>query len=156
MAKFLIDYRGILLDQAVRERLYKRRYTGAIFLSLQDKQGMTPLHEAIQQGNETISLLLIDRGADIFAVDGDLATPLHFCAQEGHNTIGQAILQKALEMGEKERVTQCRNAERATCLHLAVDSGHFEMAKLCIQMGVPVRRKLSSLVIYIIFLLIFL
>ena len=31
MAKFLIDYTGILLDQAVRERLYKRRCTDAIF-----------------------------------------------------------------------------------------------------------------------------
>ncbi|KAE8386173.1 ankyrin repeat-containing domain protein [Aspergillus alliaceus] len=45
-----------------------------------DKDGRTPLHDAIRVGVENVACLLIDRGADINATDKDGRTPLHDAA----------------------------------------------------------------------------
>ena len=48
--------------------------------------GGTPLHYAVGEGRNEIAKLLIAKGANVNAKDGNGSTPLHYAAEEGLNT----------------------------------------------------------------------
>ena len=49
--------------------------------------GMTPLHQAIMDGNFAAVRLLVLHGADVNRKDDDTWTPLHAACSEGHADI---------------------------------------------------------------------
>ncbi|KIN00709.1 hypothetical protein OIDMADRAFT_124708, partial [Oidiodendron maius Zn] len=44
----------------------------------------TPLHLAALNGRDKIARMLLEKGADIQAKDGDQETPLHLACSKGH------------------------------------------------------------------------
>ena len=48
---------------------------------------MTPLHQAVLDGNMAAARLLIRHGADVNKLDEDTWTPLHAACAEGHTEI---------------------------------------------------------------------
>ena len=105
---------------------------------------MTPLHESIQQHCPDISARLIQVGASIAAEDAEGATPLHYAAQEGAIEIGKQLYTAAAATGVQRNLVERRNNENGTCLHLAVESGYHEMARLCIRMGADVNAEMNN------------
>lgn len=83
-------------------------------------------------------------GADITAEDSEGATPLHYAAQEGATEIGKQLYSVAAASGVQRQLVDRRNNENGTCLHLAVESGHDDMAKLCIQMGADINAEMNN------------
>lgn len=61
-------------------------------LGVRDDFERTPLHTAAEAGRPDLIALLLERGADVFAVDLDGRTPLHVAAAEGHAAAIAALL----------------------------------------------------------------
>lgn len=66
--------------------------------SKDDDFGYTPLHAAISEEHNEISLLLIENGADIRAQDSEGLTPLHYAAEYDVLSVADAILKKNPEV----------------------------------------------------------
>ena len=58
-------------------------YLNAFYLTA----GLTPLHQAVLDGNESAVRLLVAHGAAINKQDDDSWTPLHAACAEGHANI---------------------------------------------------------------------
>lgn len=56
------------------------------------RDGLTPLHLAIQMGRADVAKLLIECGADVNARDSDGRTPLHYAALQGQTSTAEALL----------------------------------------------------------------
>ncbi|XP_071079655.1 protein phosphatase 1 regulatory subunit 27-like [Haliotis cracherodii] len=56
--------------------------------------GLTPLHQAVLDGNCDAVRLLVNHGADVNMLDGDHWTPLHAACAEGHADIVRFLLKK--------------------------------------------------------------
>ena len=54
-----------------------------------DITGMTPLHQAVLDGNFSAVRMLIRHGADVNRQDDDSWTPLHAACAEGHADIAR-------------------------------------------------------------------
>ncbi|KAK3093691.1 hypothetical protein FSP39_018947 [Pinctada imbricata] len=54
--------------------------------------GLTPLHQAVLDGNITAVRLLIQHGAEVNRQDEDSWTPLHAACAEGHADIARLLL----------------------------------------------------------------
>jgi len=48
-----------------------------------DKDGLTPLHVALQSGDMELALLLIEHGADVTAQKKGRVTPMHLASHNG-------------------------------------------------------------------------
>ena len=57
----------------------------------------TPLHAAVAGGHVDVSLLLIERGADVSAGDAGGHTPLHIAAEAGYLPIVKALLARGAD-----------------------------------------------------------
>jgi ankyrin repeat protein len=57
----------------------------------------TPLHAAVAGGHVDLSLMLIERGADVHAKDAGGHTPLHIAAEAGYLPIVQALLDRGAD-----------------------------------------------------------
>merc|ERR1719383_1096773 len=59
--------------------------------------GMTPLHQAVLDGNFEAVRLLLRNGADINKLDEDCWTPLHAACAEGHVDIVKYLLDEGAD-----------------------------------------------------------
>jgi ankyrin repeat protein len=57
----------------------------------------TPLHAAVAGGHVDVSLLLIERGADVNAADAGGHTPLHIAAEGGYLPVVRALLARGAD-----------------------------------------------------------
>ncbi|KAL2196654.1 ankyrin repeat-containing domain protein [Corynascus similis CBS 632.67] len=57
--------------------------------------GRTPLHLAVCNGNEAMTLLLLESCADVARQDSSGCTPLHLAAEAGHDAIVKMLLSKS-------------------------------------------------------------
>ncbi|KAL4237944.1 hypothetical protein ACF0H5_002654 [Mactra antiquata] len=69
-----------------------RRASLQVDISGINDAGLTPLHQAVLDGNESAVRLLVSHGADINKQDDDSWTPLHAACAEGHADIVQFLL----------------------------------------------------------------
>ena len=67
-------------------------------VSAVQEDGMTPLHFAAQNGHETLTRLLIEKGADVSAADEDEWTPLHRAARRGHEAVARLLIEKGADV----------------------------------------------------------
>ncbi|XP_020632929.1 transient receptor potential cation channel subfamily A member 1-like isoform X2 [Orbicella faveolata] len=106
----------------------------------QDNQKFSPLHLATQRGRLDIIKLLFAHGADLRAQNDEHETVLHVAAREGWDEVLRYLLQRASMTGIScKDLVNSENHESKSCLHLAVDGGHVEAAKICIEYGADVR-----------------
>ncbi|MCA1648709.1 MAG: ankyrin repeat domain-containing protein [Acidobacteria bacterium] len=83
----------------------------------------TPLHAAVAGGHVDVSLLLIERGADVNAVDAGGYTPLHIAAEAGYAPVVQALLARDAD-------PHAVDAEDKTPLSRAAARNHAEIVDL--------------------------
>ena len=58
------------------------------------KHRMTPLHIACMRGNLELSTFLINRGADVLAIDGHSNTVLHYAASSNNADLLRHLLKR--------------------------------------------------------------
>ena len=63
-------------------------------VSSEDKDGMTPLHIACQNGHTKIAGLLLDRGTDIYHKNAEGSTPLDLAVKARRNETVRHLLSK--------------------------------------------------------------
>ena len=83
----------------------------------------TPLHAGIAGGHVDVSLLLIERGADVKIADADGHAPLHIAAEGGYLPVAKALLERGAD-------PHAVDAEDRTPLSRAAARGHTEIVDL--------------------------
>ncbi|KAK5666769.1 palmitoyltransferase akr1 [Batrachochytrium dendrobatidis] len=97
-----------------------------------DSENCTPLHWAAINNHLAVAKYLVDRGAQVDAIGGDLsATPLHWAARTGHVQIVSFLHRRGAN-------PELCDGQGYNALHLAVHAGHLMMIVLLISLGVDV------------------
>ncbi|OCB84736.1 ankyrin [Sanghuangporus baumii] len=96
-------------------------------------QGMTPLHYAASKNHIDIGKLLIEKGADYNARNNANQLPLHRAATTGSTGFVHLLLHPP-EGRPKPRLNTGDRVGN-TPLHLAMESGHAEVAVMLIEVG---------------------
>lgn len=106
-------------------RLYIRDDPKAV--RARDARGDTPLHIAAIWGFYDIAKLLIDKGADVNAVDdGHRAMPLHFAAFNGRVKIAALLLKHGARINAPENMGR-------TPLHIAAGRGFWNVVEFLLK-----------------------
>lgn len=100
----------------------------------EEKFGFTPLHKAASKGQTDICKLLIEKGADIHAIDNSHRTPLHLASSNGHIGVTKLLIGKGADIYKRDR-------DGGTNLHIAALGGHPKMIKLFIDRGIDLNAQ---------------
>ncbi|KAG4433881.1 hypothetical protein IFR05_010640 [Cadophora sp. M221] len=84
-------------------------------INSKDKLGLTPLHIAARDGNNSIVTTLLEHHPEVTAVDKDGDTPLHLAGRNGHSDVVETLLLK-----DSKSVVNMKNENDETPLHHAV------------------------------------
>jgi len=104
-------------------------------VNVRDGEGKTPLHHAVLGGHPGVAELLLDRGADISAVDAWNYTPLHHAAYQGDAPLVALLLARGADV-------MAREAQGRTPLYLAVNWGrNVEAVSRLIAAGADVNDR---------------
>jgi hypothetical protein len=101
-----------------------------------DDAGRTPLHWAVRGASVSMLALLVDKGAEVNAVDRGGSAPLHSLASAG-NAEGLRLL---LDRGAEVNLA---SAQGETALHLAAVAGRVEAVRLLIARKADIERANS-------------
>ncbi|KAJ3414182.1 hypothetical protein HDV05_006887 [Chytridiales sp. JEL 0842] len=105
---------------------------GEVTANSRDAENCTALHWAAINNHLGVARLLIDKGAEVDAIGGDLlATPLHWAARSGHVQMVTFLIKKGAQPSLKDN--QGYNA-----LHLAAHAGHAMMILYLLASGMDV------------------
>lgn len=83
----------------------------------------TPLHAGVAGGHVDVSLLLIERGADVVIADAGGHTPFHIAAEGGYLPVAKALLERGAD-------PHAVDAEDRTPLSRAAARGHTDIVDL--------------------------
>lgn len=96
-----------------------------------DSETVTLLHWAAINNRRDIMGYLLERGAMVDAVGGELnATPLHWATRQGH--LGACV--QLMQAGADPSL---RDSEGCSCIHIAAQFGHTAILAYFIARGVP-------------------
>ena len=93
--------------------------------------GLLPLHQAAVTGQSAMCELLLERGAQIDAVDDNDSTALHYAAAAGALATVQVLLKSRANV-------KARQAQGLTPAHWAAHKGHADVLALLLDHGTPV------------------
>ncbi len=97
-----------------------------------DRNGLLPLHIAVQYGQLRAAKLLMKRmGRKVHALDNNKTTPLHLAAQYGRGVLAMRLI----DLNAK---VNARNGDGLTPLHYAAGGGHLDLVELLIESGAKV------------------
>ena len=71
--------------------------SGMVDVNCKGEFQLTPMHRAAWNGNKNVMQLLLDRGAELNAVDQDGWTPLHGATLHGHKDVVQLLLERGAD-----------------------------------------------------------
>ncbi|KAJ3262043.1 hypothetical protein HK103_003886 [Boothiomyces macroporosus] len=112
---------------------------GKVLVSDRDSGNVTALHWAAINNHVNVAKYLLDRGAELDALGGDLiATPFHWAARSGHVQMVTLLYSKGANLYIKD--SQGYNA-----LHLAVHAGHAMMIVYLLSIGMDVDSRDSMM-----------
>jgi hypothetical protein len=89
----------------------------------------TALHAAACEGNEKITRLLLEAGANPNARDKEGATPLHIAVQHGN------AIEVAIALIEKGADVNAQESNGQTPLHRAANYGHKDACRILVERG---------------------
>lgn len=99
----------------------------------------TPLHYAAQQGQTSVAGLLIDKGADVHAVNSNGNSPLSLAARMGHTDTARLLIDRGASVNEDEAWWEKAPLHDAgSPLYEAAGSGHTDTILLLIDRGASV------------------
>lgn len=127
------------LVQAIQDRnlhLARQLISHGSNVNQHTPQGATPLHYAARSGQITITLLLLQQGADPQALYQSEWTPLHFAAKGGHVDVAKLLLKYGTSVNGLER--------KITPLHIAVQEHHGRMASFLLAHGAMVEATFKE------------
>lgn len=96
-----------------------------------NKLGESPMHLAAGKGWAEVIGALLDRGADVNAVDDDKWTPLHQASLEGKKDVVDLLLARGAALNP-------RNKRGDSPIHSALLRGHLDVVLLLIERGADV------------------
>uniref|UniRef100_A0A8C9ZU57 Ankyrin repeat domain 52a n=1 Tax=Sander lucioperca TaxID=283035 RepID=A0A8C9ZU57_SANLU len=96
-------------------------------VNAKDHVWLTPLHRAAASRNEMVKLLL-NKGANLSAIDKKERQPIHCAAYLGHSEIVKLLVSRSADKS-------CKDKQGYTPLHAAAASGHLEIVKYLLRMG---------------------
>uniref|UniRef100_A0A0K2VH50 Palmitoyltransferase n=2 Tax=Lepeophtheirus salmonis TaxID=72036 RepID=A0A0K2VH50_LEPSM len=103
--------------------------------NLRDSDNVTLLHWASINDRREIVNYLLDRGAEIDAIGGDLrSTPLHWASRQGHLKIIVILVKRGAR-------SDILDGEGAMALHLAAQLGHMSIVAYLLSKGDSVDAK---------------
>ena len=108
-----------------------------INIKLKDKHKNFPIHLTAMKGHLELLKILIEKGANVFAVNALQETALHLAAFEGHFEIAKILIENNADVNAKEYYN-------GTPLHKAAVRNHFRVAELLLQNGAEVNAKNTS------------
>ena len=117
---FHIDAARLLLKHGARVSL--RSASGG---------GLMPLHQAAVTAQGAMCELLLDRGAQVDALDDDQNTPLHYAAASGSTAVVKALLRGGAQVDLEQ-------AQGLTPAHWAAHKGHADVLGVLLAYGAPV------------------
>ncbi len=113
---------------------------GADINERNDLAGYTLLHEAVHADdtNTVLLLLLLGRGADINATDGDEQTPLHVAAFGGDTGMVKLLISKGADLTAKNQIFM-------TARDWAEEQGHIEILQIIEEASLKKNRSLQEI-----------
>jgi ankyrin repeat protein len=107
-------------------------------VSAKDKNGLTPLHWAVQGGvgNVDLARLLVEHGADATAWDNDRSTPLHWLVKRRW---GKVDFTPLLDQQGDGAIVQ--NWDRSIPRYSPSRMGHMDLARLLVEYGADTTAK---------------
>ncbi|WP_265021508.1 ankyrin repeat domain-containing protein [Wolbachia endosymbiont (group A) of Icerya purchasi] len=122
------DDSGICFDGDRSEALGQSILENGEDIDAQDKDGVTPLHWAVEDNNKELAKLLIKHGADVDARNRDKHTPLHYAAVHGYVEIAKYLIDNGANVNAQDQ-------DEHIPLYFAVTNDNKELAKLLIKYG---------------------
>ena len=106
---------------------------GADVNNVKDPNGMTLLHLAIRYGHADIATLLINKGADVNAMDEHTytKTPLHWAAMKGHTAVAELLIARGADVN-------AHGTYGHTPMQYAAGRGHLDVVELLLSKGADV------------------
>ncbi len=100
-------------------------------------EGQTPLHIAICNRFLNLVKVLIEKGADVNAVNINGRTPLMFAAQQGHLDLVKHLYEQGANIHKVLNI-------RATALYIAAENGNLDTVKYLRQQGANIHKSLNN------------
>ncbi len=100
-------------------------------INAKDARKSTPLHFAADNGSIEVIELLLEKDADLRAIDVDGDTPLHWAAFAGHQVVVELLIAAGAEINRK-------NKKDRTPLEYAVRRGHTNVVDLLLAKGAKI------------------
>ncbi|KAK7534057.1 uncharacterized protein J3D65DRAFT_605080 [Phyllosticta citribraziliensis] len=99
--------------------------------------GRTALHEAVMDGNLTITQLLVNHCADILATNHEEKNPIHVASTLDSKAILGYLLEQQKVRSDDTRFVLLADRTRRTALHEASGAGHVGNVQLLLEFGQP-------------------
>ncbi|XP_033213947.1 ankyrin-3-like [Belonocnema kinseyi] len=97
---------------------------------LAGKVGYTPLHFAVEAGNETLVQILLSLGANVNVISANSITPLRIAIEKEHAAIVSYLLTAGADIKMRDLI-----------LHIAILKKNEEIASMLLKAGVDVNTK---------------
>jgi ankyrin repeat protein len=97
----------------------------------------TALHHAAQNGRVEVLNSLLDKGADVLAVDSNGKTALHYAAQNGHVKVLNSLLDNGADI-------HAVDSNGKTALHYAAQDGHVKVLNSLLDKGADIHAVDSN------------
>ena len=107
---------------------------GGNVTTTQNKDGETLLHLASQEGQAEAARMLIERDADVTALNKNRKTPLHLALQKNHAEVARMLIKHSVDV-----MAQYEDGE--TLLHLASQLGEVQVARMLIERNADVTAQ---------------